>query len=72
LSTIVTCTIDVSQNVRFGGNAVIAIVCANLGNWSSHELIPLSWWKACGSRRQPVHTALVGGDKALGGRGACK
>ena len=27
------------------------------------------WWTAWGSRRQPVNTALVGGDKALGGKG---
>ena len=27
------------------------------------------WWPAWGSRRQPVNTALVGGDKAFGGKG---
>jgi hypothetical protein len=27
------------------------------------------WWTAWGSRRQPINTALVGGDKAHGGQG---
>src|SRR5262245_33104200 len=27
------------------------------------------WWTAWGSRRQPVNTLLVGGDKAYGGQG---
>src|SRR6185436_19124311 len=27
------------------------------------------WWAVFGSKRQPENTMLVGGDKALGGRG---